>query len=109
MKGGPFGLSLLWPDLALGGFRNVSKKWTDQCEVCGLKKKKVTAKKENAPTKNGHCYSRACFLKRKTRRLKMKQNTRLNNQTHEFIRIEFGIIMIEGNYSGVLKYRNSNA
>ena len=34
MKGGPFGLSLLWPDLAFGGFRNVSKKWTDQCEVC---------------------------------------------------------------------------
>ena len=27
-----------WPDLALGGFRNVSKKWTDQCE-----EKKVTA------------------------------------------------------------------
>ena len=43
MKGRPFGLSLFWPDLALGGFRNVSKKWTDQCEVCGLMKKKVTS------------------------------------------------------------------
>ena len=58
MKGGPFGLSLPWPDLALSGSRDVSKKWTDQCEVCGLKKK-------------GHCYCRAFFLKRKTRRLKM--------------------------------------
>ena len=28
---------------ALGGFRIVSKKWTDQCEDCSLKKKKVTA------------------------------------------------------------------
>ena len=36
----PFGLSLPWPDLALGGFRNVSKKWIDKCEVCGLKKKR---------------------------------------------------------------------
>ena len=35
----------LWPwrDLALDGFRIVSKKWTDQCEDCSLKKKKVTA------------------------------------------------------------------
>ena len=49
MKGGPFGLSLPWPDLASGGFRIVSKKWTDQCEDCSLKKKK------------GHCYSRAFF------------------------------------------------
>ena len=32
MKGGPFALSLPWPDLALGGFRDVPKKWTDQCE-----------------------------------------------------------------------------
>ena len=34
----------LAPDLALGvgGFRIVSKKWTDQCEDCSLKKK-VTA------------------------------------------------------------------
>ena len=32
MKGGPFALSLPWPDLALGGFRNISKNWTDQCE-----------------------------------------------------------------------------
>ena len=36
----------------------MSEKWTDQCEDCSLKKKK------------GHCYSRAFFLKRKTRRLK---------------------------------------
>ena len=36
MKGGTFGLSLPWPDL--GGFRIVSKKWTDQCEDCSLKK-----------------------------------------------------------------------
>ena len=40
-KIGPFGLSLPRPDLALGGFRIIFKKWTDQCEVCGLKK--VTA------------------------------------------------------------------
>ena len=39
MKGGPFGLSLPWRDLALGGFRIVSKK----CEECSLKKKTVTA------------------------------------------------------------------
>ena len=43
--------------LALGGFR---KKWTDQCEVCGLKKK-VTAIV-------GHF-----FLKRKKRRLERKK------------------------------------
>ena len=49
--------------LASGGFRIVSKKWTDQCEDCSLKKKK------------GHCYSRAFFLKRKTRRLKMTQKS----------------------------------
>ena len=46
MKGGPFGLSLPWPELALGGFRNVSKMWTDQSEDCSLKKK-------------SQCYSRA--------------------------------------------------
>ena len=51
MKGGPFTLSLQWPDLALGSFRSFSIKWSDQCEVCGLKKKK------------GHCYSRAFSLK----------------------------------------------
>ena len=43
MKRGHFGLNLSWPDLALEGFRNVSKKWADQCEVCDLKKKMVTA------------------------------------------------------------------
>ena len=47
-KIGPFGLSLPRPDLALGGFRIIFKKWTDQCEVCGLKK--------------SHCFSRAFFL-----------------------------------------------
>ena len=40
---------------ALGGFRIVSEKWTDQCE---------------AEEKKGHCYSRAFFLKRKTPLLK---------------------------------------
>ena len=35
---GSFVLSLPWPDLALGGFRKVSKKWTDQSEDCSLKK-----------------------------------------------------------------------
>ena len=57
-KGGPFALSLPWPlgrtwllrwFQALAGFRIVSKKWTDQCEDCSLKKK------------NSHCYSRAFF------------------------------------------------
>ena len=42
------GLSLPWRDLALGGFMIVSKKWTDQCEDCSLKK-------------NSHCYSRGFF------------------------------------------------
>ena len=42
MKGGPFGLSLPRPDLALGGFKIFSKKWTDKYEDCSLKKK-VTA------------------------------------------------------------------
>ena len=51
MKGGPFALSLPWPDLALGDFRIVSEKWTDQCEDCSLNKKRS-------------------LLKRKTRRLK---------------------------------------
>ena len=60
MKGGTlctkFALAPL-PDLALGGFRIVSKKWTDQCEDCSLKKKTVTAivghfsLKGKAPTK----------------------------------------------------------
>ena len=52
-----FGLRLPHPDLALGGFRIVSKKWTDQREDCSLKKK-------------SHCYCREFCLKRKTRRLK---------------------------------------
>ena len=50
-RGNPLDLVCLvrtWP----GGSKNVSEKWTDQCEVCGLKKK-------------GHCYSRALFLKGK--------------------------------------------
>ena len=32
--------SLPGPDLALVDFRIVSKKWTDQCEDCSLKKKR---------------------------------------------------------------------
>ena len=28
--------------LALGGFRIVSKKWTDQCEDCSLKKERTS-------------------------------------------------------------------
>ena len=47
-KGGTFGLSLPWPDLALGGFRIVSKKWTDQCEDCSLK----VAKSRSVPKKS---------------------------------------------------------
>ena len=35
--------------LALGGFWIVSKKWTDQCEDCSLKKKRSLG--EKAPTK----------------------------------------------------------
>ena len=53
-----FALALFAGLGALGGFRIVSKKWTDQCE---------------AEEKKGHCYSRAFFLKRKTRRLKMRE------------------------------------
>ena len=60
MKGGPFALSLPWPDLALGlsGFRNFSEKWTDQCD---------------SEEKKGHCKSRAFFLKRKKRLLKIDE------------------------------------
>ena len=55
----------LWSTFALGGLglrcsAQNCKKWTDQCEDCSLKKKK------------GPCYSRAFFLKRKTRRLKKR-------------------------------------
>ena len=39
MKGGPLGLSLPLPDFVLDGFMIVSKKWTDQCEDCSLKRK----------------------------------------------------------------------
>ena len=39
----------------LSGFRSFSKKWTDQSES----------------EEKSHCYSRAFFLKRKARRLKM--------------------------------------
>ena len=52
-KGGRFARSLPWPVLALGVFSIVSKEWTDQREVCGLKKKK------------GHRYSRAFSSKGK--------------------------------------------
>ena len=41
LKGGPFALSFRWPDLVLV----VSVKWTFQCEVCGLKRKRVTVRK----------------------------------------------------------------
>ena len=56
MKGGPFTLSLHWPELALV-VSGVSPKsgLTDQCESEG---------------KKGHCRSRAFFLKTKMRRLK---------------------------------------
>ena len=47
--------------LALSGFSIVSEKCIDQCEDCSLMKQKE---------KKSHCYSRAFFLKRKTRRLK---------------------------------------
>ena len=64
MIGGPFGVRLPWADLASGALRRIVKSGPiDQCEDCSLKKKK------------GHCYSRAFFLKRKTRRLKTLQNT----------------------------------
>ena len=43
MKEGTNWTRFAWADLVLGGFRIVSKKWTDQCEECGLKKKNVTA------------------------------------------------------------------
>ena len=61
MKGGPFGVKFALGGLGLRCSAQDCKKWTDQCEDCSLKKKK----------KKGHCYSRAFFLKRKTRRLKM--------------------------------------
>ena len=41
MKGGPFGTlctKFALAGLGLSGLRSFSKKWTDQCEVCGLKK-----------------------------------------------------------------------
>ena len=41
MTGGTFGQIWLFPDLALGGFRIVSKKWTDQCEDCSMKRKTI--------------------------------------------------------------------
>ena len=56
--GGPFGVKFALGGLGLRCSARDCKKWTDQCEDCSLKKKK------------GHCYSRAFFLKRKTRRLK---------------------------------------
>ena len=47
----PFALSLHWPDLTLGGFRIVSKKWTDQCEDCSLKKNKTRTSEVGAISK----------------------------------------------------------
>ena len=52
---------------ALGGFRIVSKQWTNQCEDCSLKKKAVTAivghfsLKGKALTKN-EAFIRNCFF-----------------------------------------------
>ena len=62
-----------------GGFRIVSKKWTDQCEDCSLKKK------------NSHCYSRAFFLKRierriKTRRELLKSALYLSSKSAKFLK-----------------------
>ena len=37
--------------LALGGFRIVSKKWTDQCEDCSLKKNKTGSSQVGAISK----------------------------------------------------------
>ena len=50
MKGGPFAVSLgPFAGLgALGGFRIVSKKWTDQCEDSSLKKNKTRTSKVGA-------------------------------------------------------------
>ena len=49
---------------------NISKKWTDQCEVCDLKKKKVTVRvkaKEKAPTKKNHQSAVTSYAKRCSR------------------------------------------
>ena len=43
MKGGPFGQSFALAGFGFSSFSSFCKKSTDQCEVCGLKKKKVTA------------------------------------------------------------------
>ena len=43
--------SLPGPDLALVGFRTGSKKWTDQCEACSLKKNKTGTSKVGAISK----------------------------------------------------------
>ena len=39
MKGGPFALKFCWLDLAFVVLTVSVKKWTFQCEVCGLEKK----------------------------------------------------------------------
>ena len=39
MKGGPFGSSFALTGLGFSSFSSFCKKWTDQCEVCGQKKK----------------------------------------------------------------------
>ena len=39
MKGGTLCSKFALAGVGLGGFRSFSKKWTDQSEVCGLKKK----------------------------------------------------------------------
>ena len=40
-----------WPDMVLGSFRNVSKKWTDQCEDSSPKKNKTRTSKVGAISK----------------------------------------------------------
>ena len=43
--------------LALGGLRIVSKKWTDQCEDCSLKKERTSRERPKSAAK-GQKYSR---------------------------------------------------
>ena len=43
MEEGPLGLNLALAGLGFSSFSSSCEKLTDQCEVCGLKKKKVTA------------------------------------------------------------------
>ena len=76
-KGGPFGVKFALGGLGLRCCAQDCKKWTDQCEDCSLKKKK------------GHCYSRAFFLKRKTRRLKTSHERPKWPSHSKFKRVSF--------------------